>query len=268
MYPCTRMEMRQTEEPAAKGADRVLSVFKALARYPRGATLEELAARLGSPKSSVHRALATLRRAGLAEQDHDGRYRFGMEALRLAFAYYEGLDQRVLLQPALDALAERFRETAHYAHLDRGEVVYVAKVMCHDHDGIQLGSRVGGRNPAHCTGVGKVLLSFALPTQEAVDAYAASYPLIARTPSTLVSAAALHADLEAVRERGYSIDHEENEAGVGCVALPVFVGPGPQPSGAVSVTTIMRRTPLETLIEQIDEIRAILRAHLPAGAVP
>ena len=154
----------------ARGADRVLAVFKALAGYPRGATLEELSARLGSPKSSVHRALATLRRAGLAEQDRDGRYRFGMEALRLAFAYYEGLDERVLLQPALDALAERFRETAHYAQLDRGEVVYVAKVMRQDHDGIQLGSRVGGRNPAHCTGVGKLLLAYALPTREAVDA--------------------------------------------------------------------------------------------------
>ena len=69
-----------------------------------------------------------------------------------------------------------------------------------------------------------------------------------------------------MRERGFSIDHEENEAGVGCVALPVFLGPGPQPSGAVSVTTIMRRTPLETLIEQIGEIREILRSHLPAGA--
>jgi DNA-binding IclR family transcriptional regulator len=250
----------------ARGADRVLSVFKALAGYPRGATLEELAARLESPKSSVHRALATLRRAGLAEQDRDGRYRFGMEALRLALAYYEGLDERVLLQPALDALAERFRETAHYAHLDRGEVVYVAKVMRQDHDGIQLGSRVGGRNPAHCTGVGKLLLSHALPTRESVDAYAETFPLISRTPSTLISPADLHADLEGVRERGYSIDHEENEAGVGCVALPVFVGPGPQPSGAVSVTTIMRRTPLEALIEDIDEIRAILRAHLPAGA--
>jgi DNA-binding IclR family transcriptional regulator len=250
----------------ARGADRVLAVFKALAGYPRGATLEELAARLGSPKSSVHRALATLRRAGLAEQDRDGRYRFGMEALRLAFAYYEGLDERVLLQPALDALAERFRETAHYAQLDRGEVVYVAKVMRQDHDGIQLGSRVGGRNPAHCTGVGKLLLSYALPTREAVDAYAAANPLSARTPSTLISAEALHADLEGVRQRGFSIDHEENEAGVGCVALPVFLGPGPQPSGAVSVTTIMRRTPLETLIEQIGEIREILRSHLPAGA--
>src|SRR3954471_1097853 len=255
------METRQTE---AKGADRVLGVFKTLARYPAGATLDELAERLGSPKSSVHRALATLRRAGLAEQDRDGRYRFGMEALRLAFGYYEGLDQRVLLQPALDALAERFGETAHYAQLDGGEVVYVAKVMRHDHDGVRLGSRVGGRNPAHCTGVGKLLLSFALPSQDAVEAYAAAHPLVERTPATLVTPASLHADLEGVRARGYSIDSEENEAGVGCVALPVFVGPGPQPSGAVSVTTIMRRTPLEALLERVDEMREILRGHLPA----
>lgn len=256
------METGQT----AKGADRVLSVFKSLARYPRGATLDELAERLESPKSSVHRALATLRRAGLAEQDRDGRYRFGMEALRIAFAYYEGLDQRVLVQPALDALAERFGETAHYAQLDGGEVVYVAKVMRHDHDGMRLGSRVGGRNPAHCTGVGKLLLAYVLASEAAVAAYAAAHPLVPRTAATLVTPAALYADLEEVRARGYSIDREENEAGVGCVALPVFVGPGPQPSGAVSVTTIMHRTPLEQLLERVEEMRAILAAHLPAGA--
>jgi IclR family transcriptional regulator, acetate operon repressor len=259
------MQTRQTADGTAKGADRVLGVFKSLARYPHGVTLEELAERLGSPKSSVHRALATLRRAGLAEQDRDGRYRFGMEALRIAFAYYEGLDQRVLVQPALDALAERFGETAHYAQLDGGEVVYVAKVMRHDQDGVRLGSRVGGRNPAHCTGVGKVLLAFALPTPDAVATYAAAHPLVARTSATLVTPAALHADLAGVRERGYSIDREENEAGVGCVALPVFAGPGPQPSGAVSVTTIMRRTPLETLLDRVDEMRAILAESLQVG---
>jgi DNA-binding IclR family transcriptional regulator len=71
-----------------------------------------------------------------------------------------------------------------------------------------------------------------------------------------------------VRARGYSIDQEESEAGVGCVALPIFLGPGPQPSGAVSVTTILRRTPLETLLEHVDDMREILRRHLPAGAAP
>src|SRR3954471_3458853 len=121
------MQTRQTATPAAKGADRVLSVFKSLARYPGGARLDELSERLGSPKSSVDRALATLRRAGLAEQDGDGRYRFGMEALRVEFAYPQRQDQRGLVQPALDALAERFGETAHYAQLDGGEGVYVSK---------------------------------------------------------------------------------------------------------------------------------------------
>jgi DNA-binding IclR family transcriptional regulator len=113
-----------------------------------------------------------------------------------------------------------------------------------------------------------VLLSFALPNEQAVEAYAAAHPLVTRTPATLVTPAALHADLEHVRERGYSIDQEENEAGVGCVALPIFIGPGPQPSGAVSVTSILGRTPLQTLLESVDEMREILRRNLPAGASP
>jgi hypothetical protein len=46
----------------------------------------------------------------------------------------------------------------------------------------------------------------------------------------------------------------------------VFVGPGPPPSGAVSVTTIMRRTPQETPLERVEEMREILGSHLPAGA--
>ena len=85
-----------------------------------------------------------------------------------------------------------------------------------------------------------------------------------RTSAHTRHPAALHADLEGVRARGYSIDREENEEGVGCVALPVFIGPGPLPTGAVSVTTILRRTPLESLLERVDEMRAILRERLPA----
>lgn len=247
-----------------KGADRVLAVFKSLAQFPRGATLEQIADAVGSPKSSTHRALATLRRAGLAEQTPGGGYRMGLEALRLAFAYYESLDNRVLVQPALDELASRFGETVHYAELDGGEVVYVAKVVQRDH-GVHMASRIGGRNPAHCTGVGKMLLSYELPDAAAVADYVEAYGLERRTDSTIVTAAALHDELEAIRARGYSIDREENERGVGCVALPVFIGPGPRPTGAASVTTLLHRTGLDELIEGVDEMKAILGAHLPAS---
>lgn len=265
-YPLKAMGASQVPKAGVapiKGADRVLAVYKSLAEFPRGASLDQIAEEVGSPKSSTHRALATLRRAGLAEQTPNGGYRMGLEALRLAFAYYENLDNRVLVQPALDELALRFGETAHYAELDGGEVVYVAKVAQRDH-GVHMGSRIGGRNPAHCTGVGKMLLAYELTDAAAVADYVERYGLERRTDSTIVTAAALHKELEAIRARGYSIDREENETGVGCVALPVFIGPGPRPTGAASVTTLLHRTGLDVLIGGVAEMRAILNRHLPS----
>src|SRR3712207_7033826 len=48
--------------------------------------------------------------------------------------------------------------------------------------GIKLTSRIGGRNPAHCTGIREALLAHALPAPEAVRAYVAPHgPLLRRT---------------------------------------------------------------------------------------
>lgn len=247
----------------AKGADRVLAAWKLLARFPRGATLEQIAAGLDSPKSSTHRALATLRRAGLAEKNADGSYRLGFETLRLAFSYYEALDDHVILQPVLEELASRFNETAHYARLAGAEVVYLGKVGQAD-DRVHMGSRIGGRNPAHATGVGKMLLSYSLPDRAAVERYVREHhPLERRTEATICDAEGLHAELEWIRAHGYSVDREENELDVGCVALPVFLGPSAVPSGAVSVTTLLHRTKLESIIEAVGEIRDIMGRHLP-----
>ena len=258
------MSEGQSPSVAPKGADRVLAVYKELASHPRGIALDEMARRVASPKSSVHRALASLRRAGLAEHAEGGTYRLGLEALRLTFAYYEALDERVLVQPALDALLARFEETVHYAVLDGGEVVYLAKVEQRDQS-MHMSSRIGGRNPAHCTGVGKALLAYALRDADEVRRYGAEHPLEARTARTLVTPDALAEELQRIRDRGYAIDHEENEPGIGCVALPVFLGPGPAPSGAISVTTLTHRRPLERLIEGVEDMRSIIGAHLLQG---
>jgi DNA-binding IclR family transcriptional regulator len=106
-----------------------------------------------------------------------------------------------------------------------------------------------------------MLLSYELPDAAAVADYVDTYGLERRTDSTIVTAPALHQELEAIRARGYSIDREENEAGVGCVALPVFIGPGPRPTGAASVTTLLHRTGLDVLIDGVEEMTAILGSH-------
>src|SRR5581483_11324227 len=158
---------------------------------PKGASLDDVARELGAPKASIHRALAALRRADLVTQDERGHYRLSLEFVRLAFAYYEALDERTLITPLLETLAHRYGETAHYGRLIDHEIVYLAKVAP-PNQRVQMTSMVGGRNPAHCTGLGKALLAYALPDHASIARYVDEFgPLTQRTPRTLTTVDAL-----------------------------------------------------------------------------
>lgn len=244
------------------GAARVLAVFRFLARVPDGATLNEITAALGSPKTSVHRALAVLRNAGLASQNGDGRYRYSYDLFRLVFSCYDAIDEVARIRPVLSVLAQRFGEATHYAILDGPDVVYLAKIQAPG-VGLQITSAIGGRNPAHCTGLGKILLAYALPDDKAVRIFVKENdPLERRTDQTLVRDDELAAELSVIRMRGYALDREESEVGINCVAFPLFLGASTEPSGAISVTALARRTPVALLEDAVPEIRSIITAEL------
>jgi DNA-binding IclR family transcriptional regulator len=248
------------------GVDRVLACLQLLGAEPDGVGLEELARALDSPKSSTHRALAALTRAGFVEQDRDLRYRLGFGFLQLAFSYYERLDRPRLAQPVLAELAEMFGETAHYAELDGDEVVYLGQARPRG-ERVQMTARIGGRNPAYCTGVGKALLAHALPDGDAVARFVELHgPLAQRTSKTLTNAGALGDELRATLDRGYALDREESDPGINCIAFPLSLGSA-RPSGAISVAALANRTPLEALINRADEIRRVISSHLGEGAV-
>jgi DNA-binding IclR family transcriptional regulator len=239
------------------GADRVLAILAELARHPDGIGLEEMARAVASHKATVHRALASLRRAGFAAQDGRGRYLLGDEYLRLAFAHHEARPDHVRINPILRTLAERYGETAHYAVLDGGSVVYRSKVDP-PRGAVRLTSTVGGRNPAHCTAVGKLLLAYALTDDAAVSRWVAGRTLERRTDRTLATAPALATELRLIRARGWAGDDQENEAGVNCLAVPAFLLSPSVPAGAVSVSAPAYRTPLSRLIDDVDAIRAVV----------
>lgn len=248
------------------GADRVIAVLTELAGHPLGVTLDELAGALHSPKPTVHRALATLRRAGLADMSGRGVYVLGDEYLRLAFRNLDGRPETGRIQPLLEHLADQFGETAHYAVLSGTDVVYRAK-MDPPRGAIRLTSVIGGRNPAYRTGVGKALLAHHLLDVAAIDGELGPFPLEQKTPHTLTTAADLHRDFEETRRRGYGLDDQENELGVNCVAIPVFLDGGKTPSGAVSISAVGFRCPLDRLQEAVPSLRESIAAHLGPGAL-
>jgi IclR family acetate operon transcriptional repressor len=248
------------------GADRVLAVLTELAEHPLGATLDELASILDTKKPTVHRALATLRRAGLAELVGRGVYVLGDEFLRLAFRNLDGRPENVRIQPLLEELAATYGETAHYAILSGTEIVYRAK-MDPPQGAVRLTSVVGGRNPAYRTAVGKALLSDRLRTLADVEAWFGRFPLQASTPHTLTTAPALLAELELTRERGFGIDNQENELGVNCVAIPIYLDGSLAPSGAISVSAVTFRCPVDRLVDAVPDIRSRIQRHLGSNVL-
>ena len=247
------------------GSDRVLAVLLELAEHPGGITLDDLAQRVDGSKPTVHRALATLRKAGLAGQSARGVYELGDEFLRLAYRYQDARPETARIEPLLRELATEFGETAHYGILDGSGVVYRAKVDP-PIGAIRLTSTIGGRNPAYCTAIGKLLLSYSIHSLSALESWLGDAELPARTPNTLTTPGLLFDDIEASGLRGYGLDDQENEVGVNCIALPLFLEPGRPVSGAVSVSGLVYRRSLASLVSSVDIMRGIVEAHLGVGS--
>lgn len=244
------------------GSARVLAVLRYLAEHPGGSRLGDVAGDLEVPKSSAHRALGGLLQAGFARQDADGTYHLGFELVRLAFAYQEAQAPSRTVEPLLQRLADETGETTHYGVLVGGDIVYQAKVSPRRRT-FQMSSVIGGSNPAYRTGIGKALLMHALPDRAAVERYAAEHgPLQPRTAHTLVSVDALHAALEQGRRRGYALDLQENDLGVVCLALPLFLDAPARPTGALSISAVASRTGADDLVALEPTIRRIVAEEL------
>src|SRR5690606_16050175 len=86
-------------------------------------------------------------------------------------------------------------------------------------EGPALPSRVGGRLPAHATGVGKVMLAHSDPAL--VREYLKG-DLTRVSPRTISSPAVLLRELQQVRSTGVAFDREESGNGIVCVASAVI----------------------------------------------
>lgn len=245
--------------------DRALALIQLLSRAGAGMSLDELAQASGLPKSSLHRTLAALKRRRFATQQRDtGRYFLGPEVLRAAFEFHERLDVRSLVGPAMTRVHHVCNETVHVGVLDGGDVVYVDKVEA-SHP-ITLTSRIGGRNPAYCTGVGKALLAWTYPSDDAIRRYIAEFgPLRKRTSHTITAATKLASEMDKTRERGYALDLEESEDGVRCIAFPVFLG-RPVPQAAISVSAPKERLSDRRIRELTPRIGRLLDEELSLAA--
>jgi len=200
--------------------ERALDLLSTFSTSEPELSLTELSARLDLNPSSTFRLLMTLQSHGYLEQNPDNRkYRLGVACLALGSVFLNKSDIRKEALPILSGLRDDCKETIHLARLAGSEVVYLEKL-----DGLLpigiMGSRVGGRAPAHCTGLGKAMLAYK-PENE-IRQLCAEADLRRFTSNTITDLGELLGELACIRERGYAIDNEEHEPGVKCVAVPIW----------------------------------------------
>jgi len=222
--------------PAGNGiraVERAAAILKAFSPTSPSLGVTELARRLGLHKSTIHRLLATLEHEGFVVQDAEGgRYRLGLQLFELGSLVINSMELQKIARSYLEEVHRACGETVHLAILDEGEVVYIDKIESTRQ--LRMHSLIGRRSPAHCTGLGKVLLAW-LPAP-ALD-QVIRRGLRTYTSRTISSPDMLRNHLALVRQRGYAIDDGEHEELIRCAAAPVFDHTG-QVVAAVSIASV------------------------------
>lgn len=193
--------------------------------------LTEIATRTGLTKTTAFRLCGDLVRLGLLDREGD-TYLLGGKLFELGSLVPRRHDLREAALPFLQDLFEATHETVHLGVRDGFEVVYLERI--HGHQALALPSRIGGRLPLTCTGVGKALLAFSDST---LTEEVLSRPLPRLSPHSITDPARLRTAIEQIQVSGLAYEEQESAIGVSCIASPVF-------DGATAVAALSVAVPL------------------------
>ncbi|PWL18606.1 IclR family transcriptional regulator [Falsochrobactrum shanghaiense] len=201
------------EVPGTASFSRFMRVLQAVSDSEAPLTTARLAILVGLPRPTVYRIVAALKAEGmLTEEAQTGAWLLGPRLVSLAARSWDRSDLRKAAQIPLAQLRDQLDETIHLAIRSGDEMVYIDKIE--SNRTVRMMSRVGTCVPLHSSSVGKAWLA-SLDDVE-MRAILAQLPLRPRTKHTLTTREAVAAEIAATRERGYSLDLQENEEDICC----------------------------------------------------
>ncbi|MGL5810777.1 MAG: IclR family transcriptional regulator [Nocardioides sp.] len=241
----------------------VATAARILREFGKGDTqlgVSQLARRTGVGKSTAHRVVWTLVAEGLLEKvDDTGLFRLTATMRNLGVSAETALNLHQAATSPLDALRGITDGTLHIAILDGADVLYVER-----REGpaaLQIFHRVGGRNSAHATSTGKVLMAF-LPVEEQVR-LVEGMRLTRKTEHTITSSSLLLEELKRVRSQGFAENRFESVPSLSSIAAPIRDRTG-RVVAAVSIanTVPAARGDLRHLVPPLLETASRISHHL------
>lgn len=219
---------------------KAMMVLETVIDRPEPVSIGALGMWLGLPKQTTHRIVQQLVDEGLLRRSpgSDG-YSPGPRLRRLTEKTIARVIHDAPIRAILHELVEDLGETCNIGMLDGPEVVYLERVECDWPLRMQL--QPGSRVPAHCTGIGKMLLASldARSRRRVVE----SLPMTRYTDQTIVNADGLFAELKRVRRQGYALNDQENTAGMMGLAVPINGANGQTIAGLAVHAPIIRLAP-------------------------
>ena len=242
-------DTHDTGQPAVQSVDKALLILELLMREDMARTARDIAVQLHLNRTTVHRVLNVLmQRAWIEKTPGGSSYRLSLKFLMLS--QLAGRSRNVVqeVRPVLDRLSDLTRETVHLGVLDGYEVVHLDKVDSPESFGIS--SRIGSRSVPHLTGLGKALL--AAESDAFLEQYLSGMANGA-CERLIENLDVVRSEILVTRERGYSVDDEEDSIGVRCLGVAVL-GPRGKPVLAISVTGPSPRFTRERLAACVPDV--------------
>jgi IclR family pca regulon transcriptional regulator len=207
-------------------------------------TASQAGRRTDMTPAAARRCLLTLQQLGYVQSD--GKW-FWLShgCLRVVYAYNASTQLPRLLQPALDQLSERTKESATLSVLDGDQVVVAARANARQT--LRVSLSVGSHLPLFCSAAGRVLLA-AMPEPQWTSLVERRH-MTAFTPHTVTHMAGLRRLLLRCQDEGYAMCDEEIELGVRSIAIPVHNAQG-EVVAAMSVSTRTERMLMKDMVRQ------------------
>lgn len=202
-----------------KSIIKAARVINMLADAGQPLSLAQMSSNMSISKSTLHGIISTLVDVKFAVQDQQtGRYWLGTRLFEIGSSISSQWNVRKIAYPFIQRIVAETGETVHMAVLDDYEVLYINKQE--STSSIRIVTDIGVKLPAHCTGLGKALLSgmSRLELQFMVK----SKGLAKHTESTIINFEDFWKEMVLIKSRGYAVDEQEFVEGLRCVAVPVF----------------------------------------------
>lgn len=212
--------MSKDEKSIIQSVDRAFKLLNEIASTPGvSRNLMELSGIIGIDRSSIFRLLATLSKHGMIQQDEKNKgYKLGYGIYGLASSLRIQEKITDLINPYLKQLVKETGENAHLAVLAGDKCVFIDREQ--GTRTISANTNLGDTEELYCTAVGKGLICNI--SHEELTKRFSNEDLTAYTENTITDIDLLYDELQSIKESGISIDNEEYEPNVFCLASPIY----------------------------------------------